>query len=135
MPYPISLLIHQCTLIKQHAARHPDITQELNQDSLNQAQTPVQDTYGNPIIQATALGERRCRFGTHMANLGNSGYYSTTTCTLQATTDISENDLVITDTPGYAKAYWVNAVRQIYEATGNRISHTILDLREVEEGV
>lgn len=135
MPYPTAFLTHKCIIIKRHPLMTPDTQHELNQDTLNQSQTQAQDTYGNQIILSTEVSEKRCRFGTKTANLGDSRYYSTITCTLQATTEISAEDQVLTETPGYAGVYWVNAVRQIYEPTGNRISHTILDLREAEEGV
>lgn len=135
MHYPVAHLIHTCTILKRYPGVAADNSLDLNQDQLNTAQGGVNtDEYGNPVLQASAYPELRCRFGHHAANPNNSGYYGTTTCTLQTNTDIAENDQVLTETPGYAKVYWVNAVRQIYGPTG-KISHTILDLRETEEGV
>lgn len=114
MPFPAAFLIHTCTPIRRQ-------------------ETGEADPYGNPVITEIEMTVRMCRFSGAIANQGAGGYYSTARCTLAPTTDIQENDRILTNTPGYAKEYWINAVRQIYEATGNRISHTILDLRETEE--
>lgn len=114
MPFPVVFLIHTCT---------PVIRRESGDT----------DQYGNPVFTETEMTVRKCRFTGAVANQGTSRYYSTARCLLQADTDIQENDRILTDTPGYAREYWVNAVRQVHEATSNTISHTILDLRETEE--
>ena len=116
MPYPKALLIHTCTPIL--CRKSGEI-----------------DQYGNPVITNIEMTVRMCRFSGQVANQGANGYYSTARCTLAPTTEIQENDRIKTNTPGFEKEYWVNSVQQVYEATSNLISHTILDLRETEEAI
>ena len=51
---------------------------------------------------------------------------------VESTEDIQQNDIVESSDSGFARRYWVNSVTQVYEATGGRISHTTVILRETE---
>jgi len=41
--------------------------------------------------------------------------------------------MILTETHGASKKYWVNFVKQVYEPTTATLSHTILELRETAE--
>lgn len=111
MVFPPVFLIHRC-VITQHRAV-----------STNE--------YGESVYADTVLPERRCRFFPATEESADRTVYAAK-LVVENTEDIQQNDVVESSDSGFARRYWVNSVTQVYEATGGRISHTTVMLRETE---
>ncbi len=109
--YPSVFLIHAITLVHRQPAG--------------------QSASGEPAYTTTTTDNIPCRLRGAAAR-NNAGVVYSATCTLLPGHDIAEDDIVISGNEGYNRKYWVNSVNTVYEATGKRISHITLELRDTE---
>lgn len=116
MPYPSVFMVHECVITQRRPSAE-------------------KDAYGADIMTETVLPPRKCRFSVASSSSSANGFVSSANVSLQYTEDIQEDDMITSTDSGFDRVYWVNGVKQVYEATGKKISHTVATLRETEAKV
>lgn len=88
------------------------------------------------LIHSCTIGASKtqtpCRFYTPSPYLGLPGFERLTRCTIPGSPSVDIDTQITTTTEGYAGTYWVNHIHKVYEPAQDSISHTILELRQVE---